>query len=45
MQGCVNQRKILFYIKVLLDINSPQFNKSLGKYASKTRQVETKPGS
>ena len=38
----MNQRKALFYLKVLLGNNFPQFDKSPGKYSSKTRQVETK---
>ena len=38
----MNQRKALFYLKVLLGNNFPQFDKSPGKYKSKTRQVETK---
>ena len=42
MQDCVNQRKALFYLKVLLGNNFPQFDKSLVKCTSKTRQVETK---
>ena len=33
--------KALFPLKVLLGNNFPQFDKSLGKYTSKTRQVET----
>ena len=42
IQDCMNQRKALFYLKVLLGNNFPQFDKSPGKYKSKTRQVETK---
>ena len=38
----MNQRKALFYLKVLLGNNFPQFDKSPGKYSSKTCQVETK---
>ena len=41
-QDYVNQRKALFYLRVLLDNNFPQFDKSPGKYYSKTRQVKTK---
>ena len=42
-QDCVNQRKTLFYLKVLLGNNFPQFDKWPGKYTSKTRQVVIKP--
>ena len=41
-QDYVNQRKALFYLRVLLDSNFPQFDKSPGNYYSKTRQVKTK---
>ena len=42
MQDCVNQRKALFYLKVLAGI-IPQVDKSLSKCTSKTHQVEAKP--
>ena len=42
IQDCVNQRKT-FHLKVLLANNFLQFDKSPGKYTSKTHQVETKP--
>ena len=35
--------KTLFPLKVLLDNNYPQFDKSLGMCTSKTCHVETKP--
>ena len=40
IQDCVDQRKALFYLKILLGNNFPQFDKCPGKYTSKTRQVE-----
>ena len=43
IQDCVNQRKALFYRKVLLGNNFPEFDKNPGYYNSKTLQVETKP--
>ena len=43
IQDCVNQRKALFYLKVLLGINFLQFDKWLGKRTRKTCQVQTKP--
>ena len=42
IQDCVNQRKTLFYPKVLLSNNFPQFDKSPGQYTSRACQVETK---
>ena len=44
IHDCANQeRKTLFYLKVLLGNNFPLFDKCPGKYTSKTRKVETKP--
>ena len=43
IQDCVNQRKSLLHLKVLLANTFPQFDKDLGKYGSKIRQFETKP--
>ena len=40
---CVNQRKSFFYLQVLFGNNFAQFDKSPGKYSSKTCQVEIKP--
>ena len=40
IQDCVDQRKALFYLKILLGNNFPQFDKCPGKYTSKTRQAE-----
>ena len=42
IQDCVNQGKKLFYLKILLGNNFPQFDKSPGKYTSKTCQIKTK---
>ena len=39
----VNQRQVLFYLKVLRANNFPQFDKCPGKYTSKTGHVETEP--
>ena len=42
-KDCVNQRKSLFYLKVLLGKNFHHLYESAGNYYCKTCQVETKP--
>ena len=42
-KDCVNQRKSLFYLKVLLGKNFHHLDESTGNYYGKTCQVETKP--
>ena len=43
IQDWVSQRNALFYLKVLLGNNFPQFDQCPSKYSSKTCQAETKP--
>ena len=42
-QDRVNQRKSLFYFKVLVGNNFHQFDETAGKYYGKTCQADTKP--